>query len=301
MYRHLLVPLDGSSLAEVALPYAAYIAQMMDATVTLIHVIERNPPQTVHGVTHLTNADNAQHYLDEVATRAFTGGIKVLQHVHTSEVTEVARSIVDHVGEFKPDLIVMCTHGNGGLRDWLSASIAQQVLAQGNVAVLLVPPRESHVSHPIAIRRILVPLDGDVAHEQGIQAAVGFAQISNAAIHLLLVVHTPGTLSGAKAATSRMLPGMTAELLKITEQEAQSYLQGHVAVLQGSGLSITAEVARGDPAKTIVSIGKRIGADLIVLGTHGKSGMDAFWQGSVAPQVSNHSYVPLLLVRVQAG
>jgi nucleotide-binding universal stress UspA family protein len=106
MFKHLLVPLDGSSLAEVALPYAAFIASKTDAMVTLIHVIERHPPQTVHGATHLTDAAAAQLYLDTIAARVFPPGIRVERHVHTSEVSEVASSIVAHAGEFKPDLIV---------------------------------------------------------------------------------------------------------------------------------------------------------------------------------------------------
>jgi nucleotide-binding universal stress UspA family protein len=297
MFKHLLVPLDGSSLAEVALPYAAFIATAFGSTVMLIHVIERNPPQKVHGVSHLTNADNARQYLEEVAQRAFPPHVKVQTHVHTSEVSEVARSIVEHAGEFSPDLIVMCTHGGGDIKDWLFGNIAQQVISLGTTAVLLIPPGANPDGAFLA-RRLLAPLDGDITHEQGIQVAVEFAQRCAASLHLLMVVHTPGSLTGQRAAASRMLPGATAELLNLTEQASQDYLRGHVARLKPTELAISAEVARGDPAKTIVNTAQRIGADLIVLGTHGKSGMDAFWQGSVAPKVSSQSRIPILLVRV---
>jgi nucleotide-binding universal stress UspA family protein len=299
MFKHLLVPLDGSSLAEVALPYAEFLAAKLGGTVTLIHVLERNPPQTVHGAAHLTDAGSAKRYLDEVAALAFPPGVKVAKHVHTGEVSEVARSIVEHAGEFKPDLIVMCTHGSGDLRDLLFGSIAQQVISLGTTAVLLIPPTASPKAPTFACRCVLVPLDGDQSHEQAIQAAVEFARICSAAVHLLMVVHTPNTLAGERAAASRMLPGATAELLNLTEQGAQEYLRNQVARLQATGLTLTAEVARGDPAKTIVATAKRIDADLIALGTHGKSGMDAFWQGSVAPKVSSQSNIPLLLVRLR--
>jgi nucleotide-binding universal stress UspA family protein len=283
----------------VALPYAAHIASKLGATVTLIHVIERHPPQTVHGASHLTDADSAARYLDTVVARAFPPNVRVVIHVHTSEVSEVARSIVDHAGEFRPDLIVMCTHGNSGLRNWLFGSIAQQVVAQGTTSVLLVPPVEKGAMPAIACRLVLVPLDGDAAHEEGIPVAVDFAQICGSAVHLLVVVPTPGTLSGERAATGLLLPGAMAELLNVTEKSAVEYLRGHVNALQSTGLTVTAEVARGDPAKAIVNTAQRISADLIVLGTHGKTGMDAFWQGSVAPKVSSQSLVPLLLVRLR--
>ncbi len=299
MFKHLLVPLDGSSLAEVALPYAAFIAEKLGATVTLIHVIERNAPQTVHGTPHLTDAAAAQRYLDDVAAKAFPPGARVERHVHTSEVSEVARSIVDHAGEFKPDLIVMCTHGSSGLRNWLFGSIAQQVISLGNTSVLLIPPQEEgQPARPFSCRRVLVPLDGDASHEHGIQVAVDFARICSSGVHLLMVVPTPETLTGQRAAAGRMLPGATAELLNMTEQRATEYLRSQVAKLLPSGLAITAEVIRGDPAKTIVNTAHNMGVDLIVLGTHGKAGMNAFWQGSVAPKVLRQSQVPLLLVRV---
>ena len=298
MFKHLLVPLDGSSLAEVALPYAAFIAGKLNATVTLIHVIEHNPPQTVHGAQHLTDAQTAQKYLDDVAKRAFLPDTRVEKHVHTSEVSEVARSIVEHAGEFKPDLIVMCSHGNGGLRDFLVGSIAQQVISLGNTDVMLIPPGDGERAQAFACHKVLLPLDGDVEHEQGVQAAIDFAGICFSVVHVLTVVHTLGTLTGQRAAASRMLPGATAELLNLTEKSAQDYLRAKMAALQSTGLTVTAEVARGDPAKIIISTAHRIEADLIVLGTHGKSGIDAFWQGSVAPKVTSQSDVPLLLVRV---
>jgi nucleotide-binding universal stress UspA family protein len=298
MFKHLLVPLDGSNLAEVALPYAAFIAGKLNATVTLIHVIERNPPQTVHGEAHLRDAAAAQKYLDDVAAKAFAPDVRVEKHVHTSEVDEVARSIVEHAGEFKPDLIMMCSHGNGGLRDLLVGSIAQQVISQGTTDVLLIPPTPNAPVKSFACHRVLLPLDGDPEHEPGVQAAVDFAGFCFSEVHLLMVVHTPGTLTGQRAAAGRMLPGATAELLNLTELSAQEYLLSKVAALQPTGLTVTAEVARGDPSRVILNTAHRIAADLIVLGTHGKSGLGAFWQGSVAPKVMNQSDVPLLLVRV---
>jgi nucleotide-binding universal stress UspA family protein len=298
MFKHLLVPLDGSNLAEAALPYASALAQNLGASVTLIHVIERNPPEKVHGATHLKDARAAQMYLDNVAQHAFGPSVHVICHVHTSEVSEVAHSIVEHAGEFQPDLIVMCTHGESDLKQRISGSIAQQVISQGKTSLLLIPPNETGASASYMLKTILVPLDGDPEHEQGIRVALGVAKANMGSLHMLVVINTPETLTGEKAATSRMLPGMTAELLNISEQTASNYLREQLALLKSSGLTLSAEVARGEPARTIVATAKRIKADLIVLGTHGKSGIDAFWQGSVAPKVSNRSDVPMLLVRL---
>lgn len=298
MFRHLLVPLDGSRLAEAALPAATYLAQTLGARVMLVHVIESNAPQEIHGERHLTDTDEAYAYLNEVATRAFPSGVRVERHVHTSEVKDVARTIADHVGELGSDLIVMCTHGRGGLRTWLFGSIAQQVVALGRTPVLLIQPTRAGALPAFACQRLLVPLDGDPDHEQGLSVAAGLAQACAADLHLVMVVPTLHTLSGQRAATARLLPGATSALLDLTQQGAEEYLRRQVAQLQAARLSVTAEVHRGDPATTIVRTARRVKADLIVLGTHGKSGMDAFWSGSVAPKVSSRSHVPLLLVPV---
>jgi nucleotide-binding universal stress UspA family protein len=298
VFKHLLVPLDGSRLAEAAVPAAAYLAQTLDVPVTLFHVIERDAPQAIHGERHLSDPDEACAYLDEVAARAFPSGLHVEQHVHTTEVNDVARSIVAHVGELEPDLIVMCTHGWGGLRDWLFGSIAQQVIGLGRTPVLLIQPAEDGGAPPFSCRQLLMPLDGDPEHEQGLPVAAGLAQACKAGLYLVMVVHTLGTLPGERALTARLLPGATSALLDLTQLGALEYLQHRVRELQAAGLSVRADVRRGDPAKAIVRTARRVNADLIVLGTHGKSGMDAFWSSSVAPRVSSQSHIPLLLVPV---
>jgi len=297
MFKHLLVPLDGSHLAEAALPPAISLAHLLQAPVTLIHVIERHAPKEVHGEPHLAESDEARTYLEEVAAR-FPPGIHVESHVHTSEVSDVARSIVEHVRELESDLIVMCTHGHGGLRGWLFGSIAQQVLSLGTSPVLLVQPDKAGNAPPFTCRRLLIPLDGDPEHEQGLPVATNLAQVCQATLHLMMVIPTRGTLSGERASTARLLPHTMSALLDMTEQGADEYLHLHVTQLQAEGLPVTASVRRGAPAVVIAHTAQEIDTDLIVLGTHGKTGMDAFWSGSVTPRILSRARIPMLLVRV---
>ena len=141
MFKHILVPLDGSRLAEAAIPTAASLAQTLDAPVTLLHIIEQDAPQEIHKDHHLTQADEAVAYLEQVAKRYFPAEVKVHTHVHTAAVKDVPGSIVEHaLTEFRPDLIVMCTHGRSGVRELLFGSIAQQVVAQGTTPLLLIKP-----------------------------------------------------------------------------------------------------------------------------------------------------------------
>jgi nucleotide-binding universal stress UspA family protein len=301
MFKHLLVPLDGSRLAEAALPAAVHLAQQLQAALTLLHVIERQAPQAVHGERHLTRPDEASAYLDEIARRACPAGLQVARHVHTAAVADVAQSIVEHGRELRPDLIVMCTHGQGGLRDLVFGSIAQQVVARGAVPVLLIRPTAAGGPPPVAWNRLLVALDGAPEHERGLFVAAELASACNMAIHVTVTIPTPATLPGEQAATGLLLPGTMRAVLELSEQRAAEYLRRLAARLQAQGLAVTAEVSRGDPATAIVETAHQAGAGLIALATHGKAGMEAFWSGSVAAKVSSASRLPLLLAPIPAS
>jgi nucleotide-binding universal stress UspA family protein len=299
MFKQLLVPLDGSRPAESVLPAAAYLAPLLNASVKLVHIIEKNAPKEVHGERHLTDDGEARAYLEDVAKRAFPPEVPVERHVHTTETSNVASSIVEHVGEFASDLILMCTHGHGGLHSWIVGTIAQQVIAMGTCPVLLIQPQDDETPPICACRNILIPLDGNPDHEQVIPLAAEFASLSSAVVHLVTAVHTRGTLSGERAATSRLLPGTTSALLDLTYQHAGDRLNRSVSLLKNAGVSVTTHIERGDPAQVIARMAKDIEADMIVLGTHGKAGMEAFWEGSITPQIARQTQVPMLLVRVR--
>ncbi len=299
MFRHLLVPLDGSPLAESVLPATGALAQTLGSEVTLLHVIERGAPAAIHGARHLTDAAGAEAYLTDVARR-LPPDTKVTRHVHTVQEHDLPKSIADHAAELGADLIVLCTHGRGRLRHRLFGGVAQRVAARGRGPILLVPPGEAGAG-AFRCRTMLVPLDGQAVHEQGLEPAAGLARACQASLHLLAVVPTLGTLSGEHAATGQILPGTTTALLELDEDRAEAYVTEVVARLARTGLSVTAEVGRGDPTAMILETAKRSGADLIVLGTHGRSGLDAFWSASVAPRIAGKAEVPVLLVPVRAG
>ena len=223
--RCLLLPLDGSDLAESALPAGVYFAQLFGGSITLFHVIEKNAPDHVHTSRHLTNAGEAEIYLKDTVARYVPAGIAVERHVHTSVASDVARSIVDHAAELHPDLIILCAHGYGGPRDWLIGNIAQQVISLGSTPVLLLHPQRPPLPGEVfSCRSILLPMDGVPEHERGAALAEEIAVSSGAAVHLATVVPTPGTLSGERAATGMLLPAATAAALDLAEKGAGEYL-----------------------------------------------------------------------------
>ena len=297
-FTHLLVPLDGSQLAESALPPAAFFAEMYRAKVTLMHVIEKKPPQEVHGERHLSDPQAAEEYLESVASRAFPEDISVSIHVHMGGDRGVAQTITEHITEMGIDLVVMCTHGRGGVRKFLFGSIAQQVIGLGSKPVLLIQPRKSVKGKEFSCHRLLAPLDGDPVHEQALDLAAELSRKCQASIYLETVVPTSRTLPGEKAATAILLPGSTSAMLDLNEQYAEQYLQALEKKMSRQGITVSSDVGRGDPAEVIVETARRIGADLVVMATHGRSGTKAFWAGSVAPKISNRSHLPLLLIPV---
>jgi len=297
MFKHMLVPLDGSTLAEAALPAAAYLARQTGASTTLIHLIEQHPPDAVHGERHLTTTDDALGYLNDVSTRFFSPDYPVESHVHTNRVSDVPVSIADHAQELGSDLIVMCVHGRSGIHRWLAGSIAQQVIKHGVASILLIQPASSGEVPPFTCERLRVALGGNPEHEKGLELAIELAAACSADLHLLTVVPTLGTLPEERAETGKLLPGAMSALLEMSEEDAQRYLDEQEERAAAGGVAATSAVGRGDPSDVIVQVGASVQADIIVLGTHGRAGMDAFWSGSVAPKVAGKSRSPLLLVK----
>jgi nucleotide-binding universal stress UspA family protein len=295
MINHLLVPLDGSTLAEAALPLAAMLAGRLDASVTLVHVIEPNAPAMVHGHRHLQKAAEAQAYLQGVAAQ-YLAGITTEIHVHVGGKASIARSIIAHEDELAPDLIVMCAHGSGGLRDALMGSVAQQVVAAGEVPVLVL--KADDISREPGIQRVLAPVEGNDEHEAGLELAVDFARTFRAELQLLLVLPNSTTLSPRQRIASRLMPAATERMLELLREQAGEYIEARTTEFAGSGLAVTARILEGDPTTIIKQAIEQTTPDLVVMGTHGKTGMAAYGESSVATQLFAQIRVPLLLVPV---
>jgi nucleotide-binding universal stress UspA family protein len=298
--KTILVPLDGSKLSETVLPYATLIAEKNQARLILFHVIERHPPDTIHGERHLANQQEAITYLSVIA-RSLPPQLLAEHHVHTEAEEDVAESIVAHSKELHVDLIAMCAHGQSGLQKRIFGNIAQQILSMGDVPVLLISPEKELQDKSCTCNCILVPLDGNPDHEAGLDMAVELSITCQALVHLIMVIHRLSTLPAEQAAAAVLLPTATSELLEMSLQAGKQYLAQLMSKLLEQHIPVTGEVQRGDPARQIVRAARQFQADVIVLGTHGKTAMDAFWSGSVTPKIAAQTHLPLLLVPVHDG
>lgn len=319
MFRHFLVPLDGSQLAETILPVAQTFALTLDATITLLHVVEPDAPTSVHGEPHLVSFASAESYLEGIATQLRAKGLRVEVHVDhaTSGLDASARgvpslpgvrddvSVVDaifqHGGELSADLIALTSHGRGGWVQAVYGSIAQRVLQRGTIPVLMLNAEEPTAPQTYLCEKILVPLDSTPIYEEAFEVAVKLARAFRAGLELVVVVPTTETLSPERAATGTFLPTTMRAMLDLAQENATNYLKGKLERLAADGLPVRAQVLRGAIPTQILAVAKQSGAQLIVMATHGRAGLDAFWSGSVAPQVLARARMPVLLLRVKGA
>jgi len=295
MFKHILVPLDGSTLAEAPLPVAAYLAGNLHARITLIHVVEKDAPEEVHGEPHLRDATEAQQYLEGLRTSYSGTGQDWDCHIHSPGAADVAGGIVAHEEELRPDLILMSTHGPGRLERLLRGSLAQRVVALGRTPLLLVRP-EAHLDRSFSLSRLLIPLDGTSRHEGGLAPTLALAGATGSRLQLLSVIPSPSVLAGPDATLARFLPGTTRTMQNLAAANLQDYLAGIRERAAAQGIEAGIELRHGDVADGIVEAAADAETEMIVLATHGKAGARAFWANSVAARVQSRTTRLLLLV-----
>jgi nucleotide-binding universal stress UspA family protein len=301
-FAHILLPLDGTAMAERVVPVARALADAQQTRITLLHILERGAPEHKHGEPHLREAPAAEAYLRELAGRCFADHARVDWHTHGDPVRDLVASMVEHASEFRPDLVVMCAHGNERWKRWWMGNLAQRLLhaaarrslVAARVPILLVQPdTRGQVAFPF--HRILVPLDGSDAHEQGLAPAAQMARQLGIPLLLFTALSARASVRGTKSAAAALLPRASEEVLRIAEAEAAAHLQVHVEELRASGVDAAGRVARVEPAQGIVETAAEVNADLIVLGTHALTAANAFWSGSVTPRVLQSARSSFLL------
>lgn len=295
MFKHILVPLDGSRLAEDILAPVQSLAVHFGSRVTLLHVVERDPPERVHGEPHLTTKTESENYLDGVARQFITAGIEVDVHVHERSVVDVAAALDAHAHEYEVDLIAMCKHGRSGIRDVVVGSIAQQIMRGGGTSIFLRPPREQGTDS-FQLRKILLPIDLQHDREAVVEAGLVMARSFEASVRLLTVVPSLATARQGSVA-ARLLPGATAESLRMEIEEASDQLNQRATRLKEAGLDVSLIIRDEEPAAAILDEARSSESDLIILSTHAQSGFNAWYTGSTGYRVVTGATTTLLLLR----
>jgi nucleotide-binding universal stress UspA family protein len=316
MYRNILVPLDGSPFGEHALPHALSIARRTGATVQLLNVL--TPIATLYGETPLFVDDNLEQrlrdrqveaqekYLDQVTRRITAASdVKVVKLVDDGEVASTIRG---QAVRNKADLIVMTTHGRGPLgRFWLG-SVADELVRESPVPVLLVKPTEEKVdlTREPPLKHFLIPLDGSPLAEQMLYSAVELGRYLGADFTLMRVVKPVGTVmpvgdAGTLGFEVQAMVERIDTLQGKLVNEAQDYLERQADPLRRSGLTVVTRVDVAEqPATAVLHDAAPAVIDLVALATHGRRGLSRLFLGSVADKVIRGAHVPVLVHRPDA-
>jgi nucleotide-binding universal stress UspA family protein len=302
MFTRIVVPLDGSALAEHALPMAERLAQACDAKLRLVFVhqpvpISALPPDiagTAAGYDRYARAME-ENYLRDTATRIRdTIGLAVSTMLLDGPV---ARTLAAEVTEFAADLVVMTTHGRGAVSRFWMGSVADELVRTLPIPVLLM--RAETERDRVLPRRVLVPLDGSPRSEAALDYAARIVKLSGGSVELLQVVPpvVPVVLDGSPMTPAVMRPN-DEDLLTTSAAE---YLDSRAAWLRADGITVTVTVVTdSSPARAIVETADRDGVDLVAIATHGAGGIRRFVLGSVTDKVLRASPRPLLVFRPPA-
>jgi len=303
MYSKILVPLDGSDVAECVLPHVAALATANNpVTVSFLYAVQ--PLEVITAKPAFKDRIEseartaAKGYLDHLASK--------LKYRESTEAKVVmgraADAIVDYAKKNKQDLIVMATHGLSGVKRWVRGSIAEKVLQESPVPVWLIragsPKKGLHKKGQKI--KLLAPLDGSELAEKVLDHVTGLAeQLGKQLVDITLLrvcelFFPPYTYPPPTPMTwEEYLDYET----KRCKEICQTYLTKVEEKLKKDGLSVRTEVPTGNVAETIIDYASKNDIDLIVIATHGRTGLSRWALGSVADKVLTGATSPIFLVR----
>ena len=271
MFRRILVPLDGSFFAEVALAPAIALARKSKGEIRLLCVVEPLP----ESVSRFSETDRqwCKEYLAEASGRAAEDWDGAL----STDLRDgrAGQEIVAEAEAWNADIIVLATHGRGGLtRAWMG-SVADYCIRTATQPLMAIRPPEGggpQVARPLARSQVVVPLDGSELAEAALPYGAALARHFGVPLALFRAV------PGPKVAGLSYVPDTID-----ASHRASVYLKEHLERLRGDGLEVTESVvADRGPAHAILS---QAAGDLVVMSTHGRTGVDRALFGSVADKV----------------
>lgn len=294
MFRKIIIPLDGSPLAENALRHVLQLAPPSSAELILVNVIEtyRYSATTmemapVDVLRYLRSSIEA--YMDNQRRQ-----LEAQQYVVQAYIMEgdAAGGILEVAAATDADLIVMTTHGRSGVVRWTLGSVAERVLHNAQLPVWLV--RENTRVIPLRdLQRILVPLDGSAMAEAALEQAQRLAQQSGAELLLLRAVPEPDDINRRMIFATE---SSAQTVLTTWRNHAEQYLDSVAQEQMAAGIAARTLVTSGAPVRSMLDTISAEQVDCIVMATHARLGFERVLYGSVAAEVLRHAECPLLLV-----
>ena len=289
MWERILIPLDGSDLAELAIPYTEELAGAFNAEVVLVYVSE--PAESQYRHMH-------QLYIEEMSEK-MGSHIKDYRVGMVNPIVlsgEPAEEIIDYADKNDVSLIIMASHGRSGMTPWATGSVTNKVLHATKVPVLLIRATKSPQRAPgkHLLNRILLPLDGSEAGEAAVPYIQELIDRLESEVILLGVAPAGQHVRTVGGLDYILYPEQHLELVKA---EAGKYFDKVCHSLTGTKGTIGVELKVGDVAREIIKLAEETNTSLIAISAHGHSGIEKWVFGSIAHKILQVSNIPILVVR----
>lgn len=301
MFTKMMVPLDGSEVSEGILPYVSHMAEGLNIPVTLMTVLDKDeidlPARGGVNESEVFEAleQAVRQRLERAAASLRDVGVQVdvtLANGHPAE------QIVETARREDCDIIAMSTNGRNMIARGILGSVTDKVMHSSGVPVLAIAPERARrdIDDDHGITSLLVPLDGSEMAEEALPVAADLATAMSLRVTLVRAVR----LGGSYAAYMEGMSYANARIQEEIEAESAEYLEETAARLRDAGITADWRVATGAPAVAITETSRDLDNDIIVMATHGRSGLNRFVLGSVAEALIRGSGVPVLALPSQA-
>jgi nucleotide-binding universal stress UspA family protein len=300
MFEKILVPLDGSELAEIALPYAQNLAVSLGSEIHLIHVSE--PGHAQHERMHELYIEKMGESVKQGAelhpTLREGQSIKVKSAILKGDP---AGQIVDYADQEDISVINMATHGRSGITRWVMGSVADKVIRATNLPVVIFRT-ERPLTGEAEGAKYLITLDGSKESEAILPYVEELGSKIGGEVVILAVVTRatrPITTPGAPylAHSFEAASAFTQDEMEKNKAEAEAYMGKVCSAFEGKGIKTTCEVRFGAPAEQILKFASEMNPHIVMLATHGRSPLGRATIGSTADKLLHEGNTPLLLVK----
>jgi nucleotide-binding universal stress UspA family protein len=295
--NHILVPLDGSTLAECVLPHVKAIAPVTKARVTLIHVLEHpenrsgGPPVDPLG-WHMQKQE-AQRYMEEKIEQLQKEGLDASMVILEGKPAE---GIIDYAHANAVDLIALSTHGRTGLTGWNVSSVVQKVLLRSYRSILLVRAYGTEVNTDVSYKRLFVASDCSARGEYILPFAISIAQFYKSRIILGTIIEKPEVIQRLPLAEEEI--NLANQLSEINQRSANQCHKQITTQFSLKGIDFESQVRVADHATgALHDLVDEVQADLVMLVAHGETGERRWPYGSITNSLIAHGNVPLMIMQ----
>jgi len=297
MFEHILLPLDGSSLAERVLPHAVTLSNAFESKVTLLRVVHKEDSENQHGMVNPMDwqmrKSTAEAYLQSVKKRLVDIGLDC--EIHIAE----GRPAVQIIGFAKNeavDLVILSSHGSSGPSAWNINSTVQKVLLRAFMPVMIVRAYQEVQQdlEAVTYQRLFLPLDGSKRAECILPLAESICKLQNSKVFLTHIVEEP--ILPRQTPVTEEIKTLTDQLREINIEESKKYFSNIKSHFQEDNVEIILESSK-EPTIAMHNIIDRENIDLVLLSAHGYSGENRWPYGKIALNFIAYGTTPLIIIQ----